>query len=98
MEVQQPASPHTHGFQLQRQPGREAVYTVQDNGVDFDMAYSSKLLGTFRRLHTPSEFAGAGMGLVTVQRIISRHGGQIWADSSPELGARFSFTLGTAPA
>ncbi len=77
-------------------PDGEAVYVVQDNGVGFDMAYSSKLFGTFQRLHTPSEFAGAGMGLVTVQRIIARHGGRIWADSSPELGARFCFTLGTA--
>ena len=90
---------HTRiAFSCSASPDGEAVYTVQDNGVGFDMAYSSKLFGTFQRLHTPSEFAGAGMGLVTVQRIISRHGGRIWADSSPELGARFCFTLGTAPA
>ena len=74
----------------------EAVYVVQDNGAGFDMAYSSKLFGSFQRLHTTEEFDGTGMGLVTVQRIIIRHGGKVWADASPGLGARLCFTLGTA--
>jgi light-regulated signal transduction histidine kinase (bacteriophytochrome) len=73
----------------------EAVYVVQDKGAGFEMAYSSKLFGSFQRLHTPQEYAGAGMGLVTVQRIITHHGGRVWAESSPGRGARFSFTLGT---
>jgi PAS domain S-box-containing protein len=78
-------------------PQGEAVYVVEDNGAGFDMAYSSKLFGSFQRLHAVDEFAGAGMGLVTVQRIITRHGGRIWAEASPGMGARFCFTLGTAP-
>jgi PAS domain S-box-containing protein len=79
-------------------PEGEAVYVVQDNGAGFDMAYSSKLFSSFQRLHTVEEFDGAGMGLVTVQRIITRHGGRVWAEASPAQGARFCFTLGTATA
>jgi PAS domain S-box-containing protein len=92
---------HVHGrIAFRREVGadKEAVYVVEDNGVGFDMAYSSKLFGSFQRLHTPAEFSGAGMGLVTVQRIITRHGGRVWGESSPGVGARFFFTLGTPPA
>lgn len=76
----------------------EVVYGVQDNGVGFDMAYSDKLFGSFQRLHALEEFAGAGMGLVTVQRIIARHGGRVWARSAPGQGAEFCFAVGTATA
>ncbi len=73
----------------------ETVYTVQDNGVGFDMAHAERIFGAFQRLHTAAEFAGTGIGLATVHRIITRHGGQIWAESAPGLGASFHFTLGT---
>ena len=87
--IQVGSSPDAHG---------NTVFHVRDNGAGFDMAFAPKLFGTFERLHSPEEFSGTGIGLATVKRVVDRHAGRVWAESLPNQGAGFFFTLGRGSA
>lgn len=76
-----------------REEAERLVYEIRDNGVGFDSAFSSNLFGVFRRLHGAREYPGSGVGLAIVQRIVTRHGGEVWAHAEPNKGATFSFSL-----
>ncbi|HXT02070.1 MAG TPA: ATP-binding protein [Elusimicrobiota bacterium] len=98
LKYTRPRAPAVIEVGAETSPRGERVVFVRDNGVGFDMRYAPKLFGIFQRLHAQSEFEGTGVGLATVDRILRKHGGRIWAEAEPGHGATFRFTVEPPPA
>jgi len=94
LKYSRPRSPAVIEIGEVRKDGEAAIF-VRDNGVGFNMKYSDKLFGVFQRLHRAEDFEGTGVGLATVQRIIKKHQGRIWAEAELDRGATFYFTVGS---